>query len=186
MMRLEYERILGWGIPIVCILTSALTLNAKRNEFIEASAQRDEAAVRLASTRQEQLAVASQPQERRFAAVDGDKLEETRFLDDLRSRAAAAGVTVIGWTSQTTTYGMEGETKLTDKSLAGLSKVSCNLTVGGSYVALRRFIRDLSEADRLFTVSHIDWRRSSNATELAMTLGRYVTNPLVASGAAKP
>jgi hypothetical protein len=123
--------------------------------------------------------VLSLPNERRFAAADETQDEENRFLDDLRKKARDADATIVNWVSTRTQYAPDNTS-----GLAGITRVSCDLNVVGPYQDLRKLVGELTNSDRLFTISNVTWHRIDPApgstayqNQLSFSLVRYVAPP---------
>lgn len=175
-MRPDRFRLAGWLVSGLCLAASAGLIVNRHAAFVATAAAETRASADLQRAREEAEAIAGLPKERRFACAPHAQDEETAFLLDLRRRAHACGVSISRWSSHTTTYEKkEGEkAEPTDAVLKGVTKVSCSLGLLGPYPALRAFLADLWNADRLLTVSHVDWTRTEKGSELSMSIGRYL------------
>lgn len=179
-MKANRFRIVGWTVSSLCLAGAAGLIANRHAAFVEASRRDVSSALDLQKAREAALAVVHQPHETRFACAIQKSSEETEFITDLRRRAHACGISIARWNSHSEPYkkaektGPPAEGDATSKLLDGVTKVSCDVALDGSYPALRTFLRGLWEADRLFTVSHVDWSRAEKGSQLSMTLGRYV------------
>jgi hypothetical protein len=185
----------------LCLATSTGFIAARRSAFVEAAKRDATAGDELQRAREEKHAVIKRPPERRFAATPRKPDEETKFITELRQRAFASGVTIVRWNSHATTYetpkanGPPTAETLAKQLLVGYTRVDCDLALQGPYRALRSFIGGLWEADRLFTMRRVDWNRTVKASELSVTVSRYVApappkngtkTTGISEGAAKP
>jgi len=179
-------RIAGWLLSGLCLAVAAgLILN--RNAALGAAGRAEaRAASDLESARADEKAATARPKDDHFTCAPRTTNEETAFLLELRRRAHLCGVSITRWNSHATEYHRkDGEPADAAKdAVEGVTKINCELVLAGSYPALRAFLTDLGGADRLFTVSHVDWSRTDAGSELSMSLGRYVA-PKTATGAVK-
>lgn len=187
-MKADIIRIFGWVVPGICLAGAAGVL-FNRHQTLAAELQAlDNAnrAVQLAGS--ERAAIEIRPTARRYAAAEQNKMEETLFLTDIRQRAAASGVSIVSWTSQTSpadpkrANARPGENVPIEPAkpgdeLSDITQVISNLTLSGTYRALRTFLGGLASSDRLFTVGNVNWTRKDKGTELTVTLTRYVQPP---------
>lgn len=174
-------RLKGWLLPGISIAIAAIAIFNRHSAFTALSQREVVARHELEEAQAAKKKMEEQPVDGRYAAEERSPTEETKFLDELRNRAKAAGVTIVRWSSHTSTYdknkagGPPSPTQAKDEeAVKGLTKVSCDLAVSGAYPALRRFVAGLSTSPRLYTLSNVDWNRSDTGSELAMTLGRYL------------
>jgi hypothetical protein len=171
-------RILGWVIPGICIALAGWIIYHQDRVFQGAIAARNQANIELEEAVHQKVVIDSMPAERRFAAADDVPIEESSFLTYLKARAAAHGVTLASWNSQTIEYGKANQGVVQDQQLAsilkGIRKVSSTLSLTGTYGSLRALIGDIEASDRLFTLSNLAWTRSKGGTSLTMVIARYV------------
>ncbi|RYG20704.1 hypothetical protein EON82_19930 [bacterium] len=200
-MKFDPFRIGAWVLSSLCLATSMGFIASRHSAFSDAAKRDATADLELQRAREEQDAVRKQPPEKRFAAAPRKPDEETKFITDLRQRAHAVGVTIVRWNSHTTTYEMPKEggppadSAPGRKLLVGYKRVDCDLALEGPYRSLRTFIAGLWEADRLYTMKHVDWNRTEKGSELSMTVSRYIApappktetkTTGISEGAAKP
>lgn len=194
-MKTDIIRIFGWVVPGICLAGAAGVLFNRHQTLSAELKALDNAnqAVQLAGS--ERAAIEIQPTARRYAAAEQNKMEETLFLTDIRQRAAASGVAIVSWTSQTSPAdpnranvrpgeSLPVEPAKPGDELSDITQVISNLSLSGSYRALRTFLGGLAASDRLFTVGNVNWSRTDKATQLTVTLTRYVQPASAASIAA--
>ncbi len=183
-------RILGWLAPTLCIGVAASIAFVQHRSLQEAqgSLQLAQAAVQEATAAKEQLDAAGD--ETRYAAAGMGPYEESAFLNDLRSRAAACQVEIRRWDSRFRSFGSETNDETKDpeeekrqEKLKGITRISSDLTLAGSYSGVRKFLGGMVASPRLFTLSNVKWsRQDTGGTELLVTVSRYV-EPAKASDA---
>lgn len=186
-MNLRNPRFVAWAVPIACLSTSAILIlerNATLGQAV-AHAHRIEADLRRASAEDDALRL--RRRETQFACAGRSPKEEPTFFTGLRRHAALANVAIVRLRSQSTTLGQDvvrsGPPSAAGAApvdlTKGVTRVSCQLVLDGSYGDLRRFLVGLDEADRLYTFGEVTWGRAKNAarggTELALTLNRYLS-----------
>ena len=174
----------GWLLPGLCLAASAGVLVNRHAALTEASRDESRAADELERARGDVLAASRQPKARFIVEAPRDPNEETHFLTDLRNDARACGVVIARWNSRSTDYRKpEGGGTSEEALLEGVTKASCDLTLTGSYPALRSFLAALSKSDRLLTIARVDWVRTEGGSDLSMSLNRYLSPKL---GTPKP
>jgi Tfp pilus assembly protein PilO len=178
---MDVYRIFGWLIPGLCMAAVVGVWLRQSNALSEADAERDAAVQAVQQAKVDKEAVLAQGQDQRYAAEESSELEQAQFLSDLRSRVARNGATITNWTTQKTVYGTnpntsipEEERKKQETLLKGITRVSSTLTLSGSYGSIQSFLSDLSNSDRLFTLSQATWTRSPQGTNLVVTVSRYL------------
>lgn len=179
-MNVAHFRIIGWLASGLCLAASTGIILNRQSAFAAANQRASNASMDLEKAHEAEAAVEHQPKEDRYACAVRESSEETRFITDLRQRARLAGVTIVRWSSHATTYEQktgDGPPKAEDsakKVIEGVTRVQCDLALDGSYQGLRTFLAGLWTADRLFSLSNIDWGRTGKASRLSMALVRYV------------
>jgi len=89
-------------------------------------------------------------------------------------------------------YGKDKETKSKDPKinelLKGIRKVSASIVLVGDYQNIRRVIGNMEANDRLYTLTNLNWAALNNATQLQVTVSRYVApaKPALKRAAVKP
>jgi hypothetical protein len=175
-MTPERVRLVSRLVPGFCLLVSAVLIVSRHSAFTAAARAESRLAADLQTAQEEAEAAKRITREARVTCVPRTPGEETAFLLDMRHRAQACGVSIVRWTSRSTDYApKEGETPTTDqKAVLGVTKVSCDIGLAGSYPALRALLTDLGQSDRLLTLSRIEWGRTEKGSELSMSLSRYL------------
>ncbi len=180
-MRLEPYRILGWLVPAFCFAVAAAVIFAKHTAFTAKQTELDSASLKLSATRTTKAELDRKLPDRWYASVPATSMEETLFLNELRERMHSTGVILIQWTSKVQSYGVTstGQPDLAGGEnaalLKGITRVDCDLTVGGSYSAIRQFIAGINKSDRLYALHNVNWNRSDKTTNLlTLSLSRYV------------
>ncbi|MBS1726015.1 MAG: hypothetical protein JST51_04785 [Armatimonadetes bacterium] len=180
-MRPEPYRILGWIVPAICFAIATFIIFSKHAAFTAKQSELDSASLKLQSARTRKTELDQKLPDQWYASVPANSNEETQFLNDLRERMHSTGVVLMQWTSKVQSYGVNanGQTDLAGGEnaalLKGITRVDCDLTVGGEYSALRQFIAGLTSSDRLFALHNINWNRSDkSANQLTFSLSRYV------------
>jgi len=191
MMKSEGLRMLGWIIPIVCMTVAAWVLYGQNEAFSEASFKRNQANREVEEAQKEKDLYKLLPMEHRYASVPDVALEETAFLNYLRTRCAANGVRFDKYQTQTITYGKDKQATPPDPKnatlLKGIRKISSTITFVGEYGSVRKLLGELESSDRLYTLTNVAWALAEHGTTLTMTISRYVEppNPADAAAAAK-
>lgn len=180
-MRPEPYRILGWLVPAICFAVAAAVIFAKHTAFTAKQTELDAASLKLSAARTTKAELDRKLPDRWYASVPATSMEETLFLNELRERMHSTGVILIQWTSKVQSYGVtaSGQPDLAGGEnaalLKGITRVDCDLTVGGQYTAIRQFIDGLTKSDRLFALHNVNWNRSDKTTNLlTLSLSRYV------------
>jgi len=180
-MTKDVSKILGWALPIGCVLIAGAVLFFQHKRLDEAQGQlrkAEDSAIQAAIERDKAL---RDGQDLRFAAAEKTSLEESQFLNDLRIRAASSGVKLLRWNSRAIEFG--GETSSSDtpeekekqEKLKGIIKIASDLTLQGPYANARRFVGGITASERLYTLGNVRWARSEEGgTELLLTISRYI------------
>lgn len=180
-MTQDRYRLFGWLSSGLCLAIAATLIVSRHGAMMAASAEENRAGAELAQARDAESAATRKPKDRSFTCAPRSTSEETEFLTDLRRRAHTCGVSISRWSSHATDYtNKDGSADPDKKALEGVTKVSCDLALTGSYASLRAFLADVWSSDRLLNVSHVDWSRTDAGSELSLSLGRYLT-PVVNS-----
>ena len=171
-------RSLGWLIPIFCMMVTAAVFWRQYGVLKTAEAIRDSAVIRIGQAVAVKLGVERQGEDRHYAAANEDGNEQNGFLDHLRLKAISSGATIVSWTANASTYGAQGGPSLVDPNdndlVKGITRVDCLLMLKGPYAALHTFVKDMTDSERLFTLSGISWTRAGDGvTSLQLTLTRY-------------
>ncbi|MDR3688778.1 MAG: hypothetical protein P4L46_05305 [Fimbriimonas sp.] len=180
-MKSDPTRILGWGFPILCMAVAFWVIFAQRSAFIEASNSLDLANRDVEKATKNKKGADTMLQEKKYAAVADTPDEEPTFINFLRQRATANGVSLDKWTSQSTEYGKDKNADKQDPQvtalLKGIRKISSFMTLSGPYPGLRQLMGELEESDRLYTLSNIIWNRNKvGDNTVTMSVGRYVVS----------
>jgi hypothetical protein len=179
-MNKDVSKILGWVLPIGCVLIAGAVLFFQHKRLDEAQVQlrsAEDAAIKAAMERDSAL---RDGQDLRFAAAEKTPIEESQFLNDLRVRAAASGVKLLRWNSRAIEFGGESNSSTTTEEkekqdkLKGIIKIASDLTLAGPYANARRFVGGLTSSERLYTLGNVRWARTEKGTELLLTISRYI------------
>ena len=175
-MRPDRFRLVGWLASGVCLAASAGLMLSRHAGLIAAGREESRAGTDLQTAREAAAAVTRKPSDGRFTCAPRAQNEETAFLLDLRKRAHLCGVSITRWSSHPKDYHKEDSVAATEatKALEGVTKVQCDLALTGPYPALRAFLAEVWGSDRLLTISHVDWTRTDQSSELSLSLGRYL------------
>jgi len=177
-MKPDALRTLGWVIPMLCMGVAGWTLYKHNRDLTAAATARDQAQRTLENLAKELKVQQGTPPGNRFAAADDLPLEETAFLNYLRTRFGANGVTLDTWSSLSTEYGKDKSTALKDERtialLKGIRKISSTLTLKGPYSNIRRVLGEMESTDRLYTLTNTTWNSAKDGTIVTLTLSRYV------------
>lgn len=172
---------LGWLIPILCMTIAGWTLFKLNREFTAAGLANYQAHRESENVAQEFIKLKGLPPENRYAAVDDVPMEETDFLNYLRTTFAAAGVTFDNFASLSIEYGKDKTAEKTDEKtialLKGIRKISSTLTLKGPYANIRKLLGELELSNRLYTLTNLSWNSAKEGTVLTLTLSRYVAPP---------
>jgi len=185
-MKPDALRIMGWVIPLLCMAIAGWTL-LRDNQELGAASDATKQAHRINEEKAKEKSLYDhQEPMHRYAAVDDVPLEETAFLNDMRTRMAADHVTFERWMSQSIEYGKDKlAVKMDDKTAAllkGIRRIGSTLTLTGSYGDIRKFLGELESSDRLFTLTNLTWNAAKEGTILTMTVSRYVAPPAPVQG----
>jgi hypothetical protein len=173
-VKLDLNRVLGWALPLVCMAVAAVLIIRQNSALQEANGKL------LDAQRAETMAAAAkdladkQSGKMRFAAAPATQNEESKFLDGLKIHAAAAGVKITRWNSRAGSTTAPAEAAEADPALHGITKRSGDLTLNGSFEAIRSFLVGMSQTNRLYTFSDMRWSRNEKGLELTTTISRYV------------
>jgi hypothetical protein len=175
------SRILGWLLPVLCIIGATVALIIQFGRVIGAQlnfAKADDDVKKAIALNSKSKDITQY--QRRIGPMDGPT-EETRFVSDLNSIAKIHNVTLLKLSSRAQAFGagvLDSRgyryTLEDDKTLTGVKKIYAELSVGGSYANIRAFLRDFENSQRMYTISNVKWSRTDSATELGVVLARYV------------
>jgi|GEM_PF-2650478 hypothetical protein len=175
------SRILGWLLPVICIVAATVALIIQFGRVIGAQlnfAKADEEVKKAIALNSKSKDITQY--QRRIGPMDGPT-EETRFVSDLNTIAKIHNVTLLKLSSRAQAFGagvLDSRgyryTLDDDKTLTGVKKIYAELSVGGSYANIRAFLRDFENSQRMYTISNVKWSRTDSATELGVVLARYV------------
>ena len=180
-MKADGIRLLGWGIPILCMLIAGFTLYSERQQFEAASIAHNQAQRDVERAQQDFNASQGRPAGLRYATKDDLPEEEIEFLNYLRTRIAANGATLKSWFSQSVEYGKDKQAASKDDQTAallkGIRKVSASLTLTGSYQNIRKFLGEIQGSNRLYTITGVQWSTTNYGTQMTAMVSRYVAPP---------
>lgn len=181
-MSASRVRFAAWAVPIACFALSAALIAERQIAFTTAVRRAHGLDADLNRAYVDAAALNGLKKESRFAVAPRNAREESVFFTGLRRHAALANVAIVRLRSQSETLGTDhvqsgpaaSDPASVEAVTKGVTNISCQLVLDGRYPALRRFLRGLSTADRLYTIGDVSWSRAKNGTELAFTLHRYL------------
>jgi hypothetical protein len=180
-MKPNVLRALRWIMPSLGVVIATVILCSAQLHLDAAKAKKQRAEAALAAAEEAREQIISMGDRNRFATEPVSPTEEAKFLDGLKRHVAASGAAIIKWTSSMETYlpPAEGDASAstastTDPVLAGLTRVTSELTLAGQYSQLRSFLHGISKSPRLYTLSEIRWNRERNECQLSLNLSRYL------------
>ena len=189
-MKPDALRMLGWVIPIMCTAVAGWTLFRLNQDFMAAGEATKQAHRDNEKFAQELKLLQNLPAEDRYAAADDVPMEETAFLNYLRTAFQADNVTFENFSSISVEYGKDKvDDKMDGKTaslLKGIRRVSSTLTLKGPYANIRKLLGELELSNRLYTLNNLTWNSAKEGTVLTMTLTRYVAPPVPVPASAKP
>lgn len=188
-MNQSRYRVLGWLAPSLCMALSLVVFFSQAGRLRAASVHRQQASILLQRALADRAAATTSARKHVPSTTVASPDEETRFLAELRNRAAASGTQILKWTSSAKPAGPTPDPDKADPVLRDVTAIQCELTLGGGFPQLCAFLRELQGAQRLYTLSNVTWNRSKeHVTTLSCVLSRYTTPtaPAAAPAATPP
>ena len=168
--------------PLLCILIAAALcfVQYRRSAALDADISKTNNQIALVSRKLAEFETT--PRKSRSAAALLTTDEQPAFVNWLRMTASFARVKIIKWTNVKSPAAATGTTE--DKTAKAKNPLPRNVSaltsaveVGGTYSDIREFLYSLLRAQRLLTMTGIQWTRDDKwpATKVTFTLTRYVT-----------
>lgn len=177
-MKSRAARLIGWLMPLICILGSAFYIFTLSNDLRSAQGLQSKAEKAVLNALAAKEEASKRPKQPKFAAVKRGDNEESDFLTSLKDVAERNGAVIASWNSSSSSYSSNKNDPSNDLT-ADIIRIDSSLALRGTYQGLRGFIESITSSERLYTLSNIAWTLNQDTNELNLncTLSRYVEAP---------